>query len=106
MRNLREMLQEMSDRKVTTLANKVWDAYQDDGEYGIGFELYVDSKEACEMLDIVDFDIDTPDDLASAMMIYRDGGTEEAYLKAELRRIKAREAQIKARLKELENGAA
>lgn len=106
MRNLKEMLQEMSDRRVVSLANKVWDAYQDDGEYGIGGAINVDSKEACKMLDIVDFDIDTPDDLANAMMIYRDGGTEEAYLRAELRRIKTREAQIKARLKELESTVA
>ena len=105
MRNLKEMLQEMSDRRVVTLANKIWDAYQDDGEYGIGFAIHVDSKEACKMLD-VDFDIDTSEDLADAMMIYRDGCSEEAYLRAELRRIKAREAKIKARLKELESTVA
>ena len=103
MRNLKEMLREMSDRKVLTLSNKVWDAYCDDGEFGIGFAIYVDSKEAAKMLECVDFDIDTPEDLANAMMVYRDGCTEEAYLKSELRRIKAREAEIKARLKELES---
>jgi hypothetical protein len=102
MKSLKEMLEGMADRKVTTLANKCWDAYQDDGEYGIAKTLDADPAEAVKMLDSIDFDIDTAEQLADCMMIYRDGGTEEAYLKAELRQLKAREAAVRARLKELE----
>ncbi len=106
MRNLKEMLQEMSDRRVATLANKIWEAYNDNGEDGIGFAIGVDRKEAARMLECTDSDIDTVEDLAECLMVYRDGCTEEALLKSELRKIRAREAQIKARLKELQGSAA
>jgi len=102
MKNLKEMLEGMTDRRVSTLATKIWDAYMDDAEDGIGNVLNVDPKEASRMLDCMEEDIETPAQLADCMMIYRDGATEEAYLKAELRKIKEREAQIKARLKALE----
>lgn len=102
MKNLKEMLKAMSDKAIEALAIELWESYEDDGEDGIGAYLDVDPKEASKMLDVPFDTFEAPAYLADAMRIYRDGGSEEAYLKAELRRIRAREAEIKARLKELE----
>lgn len=103
MKNLKEMLKAMSDKAIEALAIELWESYEDDGEDGIGAYLDVDRKEASEMLDYTTLDeLPTPADLADCMKVYKSDGSEEAYLRAELRRIRAREAEIKARLKELE----
>lgn len=102
MKNFKEMLKAMSDKAIEALAIELWESYEDDGEDGIGAYLDVDPKEASEMLDYTTLDeLPTPADLADCMKVYKADGSEEAYLEAELRRIKAKEEAIKARLKEL-----
>lgn len=102
MKNFKTMLEGMTDRKISTLAARIWESYEADGEDGIAESLGVDAKEAAQMLDVPFDTWETPERLADAMRIYRDGGTQAAYLKAELRQLKEREAEIKAKLKELE----
>lgn len=103
MKNFKEMLKGMTDKAIEKLAVEIWEAYEDDGEDGIGGYLDVDVAEASKMLECSTLDeFLSPADLADAMKVYKAGGSEEAYLRAELRRIRAREAEIRARLKELE----
>ena len=101
MKSLKEMLKAMSDKAIEALALELWESYEDDAEDGIGAYLDVDPREAVRMLD-VPFDIDTPELLADALKIFKAGGSQEAFLRAELRQLKAREAEIRAKLKELE----
>lgn len=102
MKSLKEMLATKSDRAIEAMAMELWESYEADGEYGIEAQLGVDLEEASKMLDVPFDTLEAPAYLADALRIYRDGGSEEAYLRAELRQIRAREAEIKARLKALE----
>lgn len=102
MKNFKEMLNGLSDRAIDTLAVELWESYEDNGEDGIGAYLDVDSKEVARMLDVPFDTWIAPAYLADAIKIYKADGSQEAYLRAELRQIKAREAEIRAKLKALE----
>ena len=101
MKNLMKTLGSMKDKAIEALAADMWESYENDGEDGIGSYLDVDPREAVRMLD-VPFDIDTPELLADALKIFKADGSQEACLRAELRQLKAREAEIRAKLKALE----
>lgn len=101
-KNFKELLSGMTDRAIDALAEELWESYEDNGEDGIGAYLDVSSKEVARMLDVPFDTWIAPAYLADAMKIYKDNGSQEAYLRAELRQIKVREAEIRAKLKALE----